>query len=168
MTSLTVREAKLEDAATIARLNEVVQRLHFEAHPDRFHEPNASSVEPVYREMLALNATSESPSSRAWLCEDVNDGVVGYVLAFVRERADNPFTKAFRCVELDQIAVLEEARGRGAGRLLLGPVVEWAQSLKVDVIELSVWDFNDRSREFFDSIGFASLAHRKAIHLPTG
>ncbi len=102
------------------------------------------------------------------LCEDANDGVVGYVLALLRERADNPFTKAFRCVELDQIAVLDVARGLGAGRLLFGRVVEWAEGLNVDVVELSVWDFNTGSTGFFDSIGFTSLSHRQAFHLPAG
>ena len=45
--------------------------------------------------------------------------------------------------ELDQIAVVDEACGGGAGRLLASVVIDWAQDLGVELIELSVWDFNE-------------------------
>jgi len=164
---LTVREANLDDAATIARLSNVVQGLHYGAFPERFHEPDQARVEQVYRQMLASNGTAATAQTRAWLGVDDNDEAVGYVLAVLRERPENAFTKAIRWIELDQISVLDDARGLGAGRLLAASVVEWAQGSGVELLELSVWDFNEGARAFFSSLGFEPLWHRQSLRLPT-
>lgn len=163
---LTIREADYQDAATMARLNRVVQALHHDAFPNRFHAPDEARVEAIYRHMLASNEDPSTPSSKAWLCVDENDEAFGYVLAVLSERPETPFTQAIRWVELDQIAVVEGARRSGAGRLLAGTVVEWAMDLGVELLELSVWDFNEGARSFFDSLGFEPLWRRQGLKLP--
>jgi diamine N-acetyltransferase len=162
---LVVREANSGDAATIARLNDVVQALHYEAFPDRFNEPGGALVEPAFLRMLKPLGASQ-PETKAWVCVDQHDEAIGYVLAVLRERPANPFTKAARWIELDQICVLDEARGLGAGRLLATSVVDWARDRGVELLELSVWDFNAGARAFFDSLGFTPLWRRQALRLP--
>jgi hypothetical protein len=100
--SLVVRSAGASDAPTIARLDAVVQGLHHEAFPDRFLEPDATRVEPVYRNALDGDGPPSAATCRAWLCVDDNDDAVGYVLAVLHERPENPFTKAHRWIELDR------------------------------------------------------------------
>lgn len=162
---LTVREASAADAPTLARLNAVVQRLHHDAYPHRFHEPDEMRVEPFYRELLEVKAGSMGRRARSWLCVDASDDAMGYVLALVRDRADNPFTRAQRCIELDQIAIVDEERGVGTGRLLASAVIEWARELGVEEVELSVWDFNEGAQAFFAALGAEPLWHRRSVRL---
>ncbi len=88
---------------------------------------------------------------------------VGTEPRLVRERPDNPFTKPIRWIELDQIAIVDEARGGGAGRLLASVVIDWAQALGVELLELSVWDFNEGARAFFGAMGAQPLWHRQQV-----
>ena len=162
---ISVREATAADAPTLARLNSVVQRLHHDAYPNRFHEPDEVRVEAFYRQLLWLEGDSKDAGARSWLCVDRTDEAVGYVLAVLRERPDNPFTKAIRWIELDQVAVVDEARDGGAGRLLASVVIGWAQALGVELLELSVWDFNEGARAFFGAIGTEPLWHRRELNL---
>lgn len=162
---LTVREASAADAATLARLNAVVQGLHHDAYPDRFYEPDETRVAPFYRALLEGMTGSAVPLARAWLCVDATDEAMGYVLALVRDRHDNPFTRAHRCIELDQIAIVDEERGAGAGRLLAAVVIDWARELGVEEVELSVWDFNEGARAFFASLGAEPLWCRRSVRL---
>lgn len=104
-----LRRAVASDAPALARLNTVVQRLHFEAFPDRFHEPDERRTEPFFRQVLS----ADGAPNRAWLCVNEVGDAVGYVLALLRERPSNPFTKASRWVELDQIAILDNWRSLG-------------------------------------------------------
>jgi GNAT superfamily N-acetyltransferase len=163
---LVVRAAGPEDAATIAHLNNIVQAPHYEALPERFHEPDERRVESVFRQLLASDGQAPAGPAKAWLCVDDDDVAVGYVMAVLRERPENPFTKAMRCIELDQIAVLDDARRDGAGRLLVRTVIEWARHSGVDVVELSVWDFNEGAQAFFASLGFEPLSRRQCLSLP--
>lgn len=148
----------------MARLNEVVQALHHEAFPDRFNEPGNALVEPAFRRMLEPSGANQA-ETKAWLCVDQDDEALGYVVAVLRESPVNPFTKAVRWIELDQICVLDEARGLGAGRLLAARVLAWAQDRGILRVELSVWDFNAGARAFFDSLGFKPLWRREAVQL---
>ena len=162
---LSVREATAADAPTLARLNFVVQSLHHDAYPNRFHEPDDVRVEQFYRQLLQPEGDRHGARARSWLCVDIEDEAVGYVLAMLRERPDNPFTKAIRWIELDQVAIVDEARGGGAGRLLVSVVIDWAQDLGVELLELSVWDFNEVARAFFGAMGAQPLWHRQQVNL---
>ena len=60
---------------------------------------------------------------------------------------------------------MDEARGGSAGRLLASVVIDWAQDLGVELIELSVWDFNEGARAFFGAMGAQPLWHRQQVNL---
>lgn len=122
-------------------------------------------VEPFYRQMLQPERQPTGAGARAWLCVDGTDEAVGYALAVLRERPDSPFTKAVRCVELDQVAIVDDARRSGAGQLLASVVIDWARDLGVELLELSVWDFNEGARAFFDAMGAQPLWHRQQVQL---
>jgi GNAT superfamily N-acetyltransferase len=118
---LSIRVAGPGDAGLLAQLNGIVQGPHYDAHPDRFLPPDPQRVEPLFRawptsghERAWLPGRSET---KGWLCEDEQGEAIGYVVAVYRERPESPFTRATRWVELDQVAVREDARGKGAGRL---------------------------------------------------
>lgn len=100
------------------------------------------------------------------VCEATDGTAVGYVIAVNRERSESPFTSRQQWVELDQIAVREDHRASGAGRLLALAVVEWAKGLGVDTLELTVWEFNQTAQAFFAGLGFELIHQRQAWRIP--
>lgn len=104
--------------------------------------------------------------TKGWMCESETGEAIGYVVAVYFERPESPFTAAGRWVELDQIAVREDARALGAGRMLAFAVVAWAREVGVDTLELSVWEFNATAQAFFVGLGFEPLHQRHAWRLP--
>lgn len=148
-----IRRATPDDIPTLTRLNRVVQALHHEAHPERF-KPPSDDLGGFYRSRFEDGAF-------AWVAE--RDGeAIGYVLALVRERAENPFCYGLRWVELDQIAVHPDARRNGVGLSLVGAVLRHAESLGLHV-ELGVWAFNARAQAAFTRAGFQAL-NRRMVH----
>lgn len=157
---MKVREATPADAPVVARLNAVVQRLHHEAHPDRFCPPHEKATTPLFRDWLSGADQRWLPGTavtKAWLCEDDRGEPLGYVLAVHRETPVSPFKPAMSWIQLDQIAVREDTRRCGIGNALVGAVEHWAHSLHVDTIELSVGEFNEGARRFFSALGFVAL-----------
>ncbi len=167
--AVIVREATENDAATLARLNRVVQGLHHEVHPDRFPAPDETETTPIFRGWLSgaddrawLPGTS---ITKAWLCEDGRGEALGYAVGVHRETPGSAFKHPLTWVQLDQIAVRDDARRRGVGQALVSAVEEWAQSLGIETIELSVGEFNRGARRFFATLGFVPLS-RQMVRRP--
>jgi GNAT superfamily N-acetyltransferase len=57
-------------------------------------------------------------------------------------------------VNIHDLAVLPQWRGRGVGRLLLRAVAEWARAHECCKLTLEVLDHNDRARHLYESEGF--------------
>ena len=152
-----VREATEADTSVVAALNTDVQRLHFEREPGRFRPPDAASVEPVIRGWL-----ERLDDVKVFIAEDADGTATGYAVAIVERRAENPFTRETKFVELDQIAVLPAHRRRGVGRLLTLRVLQFAADLGIDRVELTTWEFNRDAKTFFASLGFVPSSRRMA------
>ncbi|MGI9598111.1 MAG: GNAT family N-acetyltransferase [Acidimicrobiales bacterium] len=63
-------------------------------------------------------------------------------------------------VELDQVVVVPTARREGVGRSLCTAVLDWAQAMGVDRVELSTWAFNEAAYRVFEGLGFAPTVRR--------
>jgi GNAT superfamily N-acetyltransferase len=160
--ALRVRAATVADAGAVAKLNEVVQGLHFAAHPVRFLPADESRVGATFRDWLSPRPSNSLPGSRetrAWICEET-ENPLGYVIAVLRERPLTPFTRASRWIDVDQVAVREAEQRHGVGRLLLEAVTDWARGINVTEMQLTVWSFNERAHAFFVACGFADIQHR--------
>ena len=96
--SMSIRPAVVGDEALLADLNRFVQDLHLAQRPDHFRPTRLEEVARWYRSLL------ENPTIRLWIAEE--DGLpVGYLLALVHEVPENPFVRARRWCEIDQLAV---------------------------------------------------------------
>jgi hypothetical protein len=108
--STTIRAAVLGDEELLAVLNGLVHELHIANRPDYFKPTAAEEVSAWSRSLL------QKPTASIWIAEE--GGVpVGYVLALLHERAENPFCPARRWCEIDQIAVDDKWRRRGLASL---------------------------------------------------
>ena len=124
-------------------MNAFVQDVHLEKRPADFKMTNTAELTAWYRSRL------ETPTARAWIA--YVDGLpVGYVLAVVSRRSDNPFSPARLWWEVDEIAVDPQFRRRGRTSTHSQSYLE-AKTCIVDIV--TSWAFNLGTRTA-SAIGF--------------
>ena len=91
------------------------------------------------------------------------EGVVG--LAVLLTRTPSGFAGAVprKVIELDNLVVRADQRGRKIGRRLLAAVVEWSRQRRATHVEVAVHDFNRDAQRFYQSFGFASSVNRLVL-----
>jgi ribosomal protein S18 acetylase RimI-like enzyme len=144
---ITIRLAAPADASSLADLNQPAQDLHAAHRPDSFKPFNQPQTADWFRTML------ENPDVQAWIAE--SDSVpVAYALTITHDRSENPFRRARRFTEIDQLAVVPAFRRQGIARALVGRVLEEARAHQIPEVELSSWLFNTIAQEAFRKLGF--------------
>jgi len=143
----TIRRAVVGDERTLAELNGFVHELHLGQNPTYFRLTEPEEVAAWFRGLL------ESPTVKIWIAE-ASALPVGYVSVFWHERAQNPFCRARRWLEIDQVGVHPEWRRQGIGRALVHSVLQAARDEDIADVELSSWVWNCGAHEAFRRLGF--------------
>jgi ribosomal protein S18 acetylase RimI-like enzyme len=154
---VAVRRAAPVDAAVLAGLNHHAQSLHHERVPEWFPPPGDPDVTDLLRQWL------RGPGAAGFVAE-IDGSAVGYALAAVHHRPATPLTAEGTWIDLDQIAVVPEARRRGVARALCAQVIAHAEELGIDEIQLNVWAFNDQAQALFTSLGFETRSMRLSLN----
>ena len=157
--SPNIRPAAIGDEARLAGLNDFVQELHLGTRPDHFRPTQSAELATWYRSLL------EKSTTRIWIAEE--DGLpVGYLLAIFHEAPENPFARARRWCEIDQVAVNPSRRRRGIARALILNAVSWAKAAGISQVEAASWSFNDGAHELFRRLGFVPKTTRFELASP--
>jgi GNAT superfamily N-acetyltransferase len=149
-----VRRANAADAEALSSLNADVQALHATALPSRFKPVSAKTFPPA--EVAALLAR---PDALAFLAE-VDCVPAGYLYAEIVRRPETPFSYAYEMVYLHHISVRPGYRRKGVGHALLSALRATADDLRITLIGLDVWSFNEEARIFFRREGFTPYIER--------
>ena len=97
-----------------------------------------------------IDITSKNPFIRRfeYFIDDLSVGYLEYSLIYDR-------------MEIDNIMVLDEYRGRGVGTKLMAHLVSLAIDYRVDNITLEVRVSNEIARNLYKKFGFREVALRK-------
>ncbi|TWT97925.1 Acetyltransferase YpeA [Botrimarina colliarenosi] len=112
-------------------------------------QPLANDV----RERL-VPALREHPTTLIWLAFD-GDRPVGLLTAFV---GFSTF-KAKPLINVHDVAVLPETRGRGVGRALLSAVEEHARATGCCKLTLEVLENNTRAKGLYEAVGYQQATY---------
>ena len=74
-----------------------------------------------------------------------------------------PGAGAHKVVEVDNLVVRADLRGRRIGRRLLAAAVEWSRQRRAVQVEAVVGDVNREGRRFYESFGFATANDRLVL-----
>lgn len=132
----TARQARSEDAEAIAQVMAAVA------------QERLIGIEPpvdIAARALRFRETIEGPGNGTLLVLERDSRVLGYAGA-QETHAPGVLTLA--------IAMLPEARGRGAGRALLDALLRHARSSGAHKLELEVWPENSRAIALYTSAKF--------------
>jgi len=151
--STNIRPATIGDEALLASLNGFVQELHLGSRPDHFRSTQSAELVTWYRSLL------EKSTTRIWIAEE-DGSPVGYLLAILHQAPENPFVRARRWCEIDQVAVDPRRRRRGIARALILSALSWAKKEGIPQTEAASWSFNDGAHEVLRRLGFVPKTTR--------
>jgi ribosomal protein S18 acetylase RimI-like enzyme len=143
------------DLPALVALNAEVQALHVQALPRRYRAATRAEVEDLFRQRLAQPDTSV-------LVAEEDAGPVGYAVVSVAEKAGNVLTLPLRAAEVHELGVAARARRLGTGRALMAAAEAQARAWGASEIVLSVIDFNEGARRFYEAIGYETVLRRLA------
>ncbi|MEU7858454.1 GNAT family N-acetyltransferase [Nonomuraea sp. NPDC049141] len=149
---MKIRVAAAEDARILALLNPHVHVIHAAHRPDVYRaDPPEEELTDYFATLLVKDVT------RAFIAEI--DRPVGYAVAAIVRREENPFLQAESFIVLHQLAVDPKAARGGVASQLIEAVrnagrLEGCRRLLTDVL-----DFNEGAKAFYAAAGFAELKH---------
>ena len=158
--SIEISAATSDDAPDLARLGKHVHDLHVAWHPDIFRPATEEELAEGLRALLAQQ------SFRAFIARRERRPV-GYIGLRTVERPGHMLMFARRFLDVEQVGVAPDERGKGVGRALMARVRELAAELGLKRIELNVWAENGKARRAFESWGFAVCSSRMALKVET-
>ena len=113
-------------------------RYHQAGRPDIF----ANLSDEILKEDLIRNFEK---LSTLIICD--NDTIVGYLSYVIKER----HTKK---LDVDQLVIMEQYRGKGFGKKLMDKVKEIALKNNCGRVELNCWLFNENALSMYEHIGY--------------
>ena len=166
MIKTSIRRGTLDDLAVIAELLAYVQRIHADALPHFFKQPQAEDLSSE-----VVRTFVECPGNLILLAEECdsesdNDAlpvVVGYMCAVIKSANENPFAYANKACHIEHVSVRPDRQGAGHGARLMQAVRTYAQEQGANMLTLDVWDFNTKAQLFFQGQGYTHARHRMVI-----
>lgn len=155
--AIRVRQASLRDYEELCALFDELDEIHRQARPDMFQPfpPPARTREQVAHWLAQPESTV--------LVAQSEKGVVG--LAVLLSRGPSGFAGAVprKVIEVDNLVVRADQRGRKIGRRLLAAAVEWSRQRRATHVEVAVHDFNRDAKRFYESFGFSPSIDRLVL-----
>lgn len=154
MPSLVIRPARAADYPGVARLMMQLQAHHAAFRPDKFRAawPKCPQEE--------FCAGLQKPDNYWLVAADAYNRVLGYAYCqrFGWEASGNLVAGAI--LVMDELCVDETCRGRGIGKALVQAAKDLAVRLRVNSLELQVWEDNPGAARFYESCGMGVQRRR--------
>jgi GNAT superfamily N-acetyltransferase len=144
----SIRQATEKDYEGLNALFEEIDEHHRKALPRIFRKPDGPA-----RSRDFLSAVLADQNAVIFIAE-IQDRIIGLIYAYIRSIPDIPIRIPRRVGEIDQLIVRHEYRRCGVGKTLMETIHQWAGHMKLDRLELSVWDFNRGARDFYRELGY--------------
>ena len=148
---MKVRHFKESDTLGLVRLNQQVQTLHAEAHPEVFLAVLDQEAAWSFFDKLRSNP------HHLLLVADVSGEIVGYIWCEERLGNQDVHLKASHSGYIHHISVDPDHQRRGIGKALVERAVSELGARGAKSIKVDYWSFNERARTFFLNLGFAPV-----------
>lgn len=160
MLDAQIRKASGADKHILAELNKDVQKVHADAYPELFKQPDNTS------EVVADFESRILPDQDAVvLILEAGGQAVGYIYARVVARPETPYTHAQRYLLIDQISVKPDYQRYGFGKRLMEAICDEASKRGVSRLMLGMYTFNTKAANFYARMGFSHVYVQMALDL---
>ena len=130
---MEIKVERTVDNEVLAKLNESIQSLHQQLYPEEFKTFDFESAKKAFTKLLSV------PGTYAFVAKN-DTQPIGYVLCFVKKRAESEFQFAKTVLHIDQISVEPKYRNQGVAQQLLTQAVQLADELNIVEIQLDHWE----------------------------
>jgi diamine N-acetyltransferase len=152
--SVGVRLASRSDYEQLLPIYADVDELHLRNLSQVFQKPEESLRSEEYFDRILDSADA------AIFVAVHSEDIVGFISVCSKDAPDHPAMVPRKYAEIDTMAVMEQWRDRGIGRLLLAQARDWAVSRGAAQIELNVWEFNSGAIEFYERCGYTTTSRK--------
>jgi ribosomal protein S18 acetylase RimI-like enzyme len=162
--AISIRPANRGDIEALCEIYYEFHEFHVWGVPTHLH--SLGDREQWDRSNLreALGKILKSDDSGIFVAE-VAGRLVGLIEVYVRQDADEATLIRHQYVELQSLMVWSPFRRNGIGTQLVDVARRWAQEKGAIEMRLSVWEFNEAAREFYEAVGFKTLKRRMVTEL---
>lgn len=143
-----IRRAEEKDIPRVMDLLLQVLTIHHNIRPDLF---KADCRKYNEQELYALFG---NPLRPVFVYEDDGGTVQGYAFCVLEQHPGNNILTDIKTLYIDDLCVDEKVRGRGIGKQLFEFVKAYARENGCHNLTLNVWEGNDSSIRFYESLGF--------------
>ena len=143
-----IRRVEEKDIPRVMDLLLQVLTIHHNIRPDLF---KADCRKYNERELYAL---FDNPLRPVFVYEDDGGTVQGYAFCVLEQHPGNNILTDIKTLYIDDLCVDEKVRGRGIGKQLFEFVKAYARENGCHNLTLNVWEGNDSSIRFYESLGF--------------
>jgi ribosomal protein S18 acetylase RimI-like enzyme len=151
---MNIKLATPAEAEIVSALNTAVQAIHAEALPHIFKPPSAETFPAAVVSEILKNS-----DNFIFIAYD-GQNPVGYIFVEIIHHPETPRHFAMDVLHIHHISVNAAHYGQGYGQALLQEAKNFAQKRGLSMIELDVWTFNTRAREFYAKQGFRVFNER--------
>jgi len=155
---MTIKIIKTSDTELLATLNHDVQKIHHNIEPELFKPYDKDNMKKLFDDML------EDEKNSAYVAY-FDEVVAGYMLLSKKYNEANYFKESYATIQIDQICVESDFKGKGIGKSLVDFAKTYAKELDISRIEMNYWTKNNNSGEFFRSRGFENYNERLVIKI---
>ena len=155
--ALRIRPAVLGDYAACAALEQDILELHRQNRPDFFRPRETALTEERFTALLE--------QANVFLVAELDGEVVGQAFAGQRGYNGHPGFNDLEWLEIDDIVVRVDCRGKGIGRALFAAMKAEARRQGFRHLELTVWGFNAEARHFYKALGMRTRIDRMELDL---
>jgi ribosomal protein S18 acetylase RimI-like enzyme len=156
---MIIRPANITDIDKILVLEEQIFRLHSRARPDWVDE-----TKRLFNYDFMKNCI-DSDSGKIFLAEDESSNIIGYCATYIKEIINHQVFRDMRNLEIEDLCIDEKYRGKGIGKKLFEEVVKYGKENGVKFIELSVWEFNQNAKKFYEHLGMKTKTKTNRMEL---
>jgi len=145
---MDIKQATLNDVASVCELADQVNTIHHQELPGLFVNPEdmECSTEFWSNQLEAKNS--------AFLVAKIESTVVGFITAKITESTEIPFLTRRKVCRIGTIVVLEDHQNKGVGGELMSTIEKWASDCGAEEVRLEVMEFNENAQSFYNNKGY--------------
>lgn len=153
----TIRRARPADHAPLQPLWTELDDFHHGGDPDLLRPAT-----PNPRPQSYLDELLADPRAAVFVAQG-DAGLAGVAVIRLQDAPPLPMFREKTWAVIDAIGVHANARRRGIGRALFDACQRWSQEQQAAWLELTVYEFNDSARRFYESLGFETVRRRMRL-----
>jgi ribosomal protein S18 acetylase RimI-like enzyme len=157
---LSSREALIQDYEDISKLHLQSHDLHVMNRPDLYRANTDYTFDFNYFKTLLDN-----DKAKVFIVENEEEKIIAYTILKVEEAPIHPNFVSRRILNMNEICVSEQCRGRGIGKLLLEKAKNYAKEVGASSLELRVISFNESAIKFYRSMGMTTQSIKMELDI---